>query len=371
MPDNPRAAKRETPRLNAVLEARAHENGGALPWENWMAAALYEPGLGYYSSRARQPGRGGDFSTAATIGEALGRAIAAWAHRRARELRLKGPLHLLEIGAGGGQLAETILRHLGWARRWRWNYAIVEVSPTLRQTQEERLTGRGVRWFDDPAAAMQALGGRALVISNELVDAFPCLALKREAPREGGTGWLELWLRPAPELEGGWEMVWLPAGRHTLGRAAAGSLLQGKAPLAEGQVVEVHAAYYEWLHEWLPGLIQGAHLTIDYGAEAAQLYHRRPRGTLRAYFQHLPMHGQELFARPGHQDLTADVNFTDLRAWGEHLGLRTASLLSQRDFILQNAPKVAAQLPAYGDQMVMNPLGAGEAFLVLEQVRDA
>lgn len=368
MADTSRNASKEGPRLNAILEERARSAGGALPWEAWMSAALYEPGHGYYARRVRQPGRGGDFSTAATISEALGRAIATWALRRARELRVRGKLNLVEIGAGGGQLAETVLKHLGWAGRWRCTYSIVEVSAPLREAQQERLAGRGVRWFSDPAAAMQALGGRALVFSNELVDAFPCLILKREAPREGGTGWQELWLQPAPSLECGWEQVWLPVRRETLMRAAASSLLTSAAKLAEGQVIEVHAAYREWLYQWAPGLLQGAFLTIDYGSEVADLYHRRPRGTLRGYFQHLPQHGPEVYARAGHQDLTADVNFTDLRAWGEESGLTTVSLQSQRDFIFQHAPKLAAGLQTYGDNMVLNPLGAGEAFHVLEQV---
>lgn len=367
MADSQRNASKEVPRLNALLEERARAAGGALPWETWMVAALYEPGHGYYAKRVRQPGRGGDFSTAATISEALGRAIAQWILRRTRELGLRGNLNILELGAGGGQLAETVLKHLGWASRWRYRYHIVEVSPPLREAQQERL-GRRARWFADPAEAMQALGGQALVFSNELVDAFPCLILKREAPREGGTGWLELWLKPAPGLEGGWEQVWQPVRRETLMRAAASSLLAGAAKIAEGQVVEVHAAYREWMYQWVPGLLKGAMLTIDYGAEAAQIYQRRPRGTLRGYFQHLPLHGQELYARVGHQDLTADVNFTDLRAWGEDLGLKTVSLQSQRDFIFQHAPKLAAGLQTYGDNMVLNPLGAGESFLVLEQV---
>lgn len=365
----PSGGSREKPRLNAVLEDRAREAGGALPWEHWMRAALYEPGLGYYASRVRQPGRGGDFSTAATISEALGRAIAHWAVDQAKSLGLKGHVHLLEIGAGGGQLAETVLKHLGWMNRLRFDYSIVEVSAPLIEAQKMRLAGHRVHWFRDPAEAMQALGGRALIFSNELVDAFPCLVLKREAPREGGNGWLELWLQPNAAVEAGWEQVWLPARRETLLRGSASSFVGGDVPVPVGQVIEVHAAYREWLYQWLPGLLAGALLTIDYGAEAPQLYHRRSRGTLRGYFQHLPMHGQELYARAGHQDLTADVNFTDIQRWGEELRLETASLRTQRDFILEHAPKLAARLENYaeGDKMILNPLGAGEAFLVLEQ----
>lgn len=332
-----------------------------------MQGALYEPGLGYYAKRVQQPGRGGDFSTAATISEALGRAIAHWASRTARALRLRGQVHLVEIGAGGGQLAETVLKNLGWLDRMRFTYSIVEVSPPLIEAQKERLARHHVRWFEDPAVAMQALGGQALVFSNELADAFPCLILKRDVPREGGNGWLELSLRPDASAEGGWAQEWQPVRRATLARITSSAFIGGGVPVEVGQVIEIHAQYREWLFQWLPGLLKGAFLTIDYGAEAAKLYERRMRGTLRGYFQHLPMHGQELYARAGYQDLTADVNFTDLRNWGEEFGMKTVSLMPQRDFILQHAPRLASRLQTYGDKMVLNPLGAGEAFLVLEQ----
>ena len=56
-------------------------------------------------------------------------------------------------------------------------------------------------------------------------------------------------------------------------------------------------------------------LTIDYGDTAENLYHRQPKGSLRAYFLHQRFAGNEIYANPGMQDITADVNFTDLEHW--------------------------------------------------------
>ena len=42
------------------------------------------------------------------------------------------------------------------------------------------------------------------------------------------------------------------------------------------------------------------------------------------------------------QDLTADVNFSDLVRWGEELGFQTLSLETQRDFLLRWQPKQVA-----------------------------
>jgi SAM-dependent MidA family methyltransferase len=56
-------------------------------------------------------------------------------------------------------------------------------------------------------------------------------------------------------------------------------------------------------------------LTIDYGDAFPQLYHRRPHGTLRAYLLHQRLTGADIYANPGRQDITADINFTDYAAW--------------------------------------------------------
>ena len=76
-------------------------------------------------------------------------------------------------------------------------------------------------------------------------------------------------------------------------------------------------------------------LTIDYGDTADQLYHRRPQGTLRGYHQHQALAGLEIYRDPGHCDLTADVNFSDLIHWGEAAGVPTVSLETQAVFLSQ------------------------------------
>ena len=43
---------------------------------------------------------------------------------------------------------------------------------------------------------------------------------------------------------------------------------------------------------------------------------------------------REVLADPGEQDLTAHVNFTALRRWGERSGLTTLGLVSQTAFLL-------------------------------------
>jgi len=348
---------------------------GPVTVETYLAAALYHRQVGYYMHRATVGGRYGDFATSATLHPALGRAIARWA--AASRPSGSGRWHLIEVGAGTGDLAAAIFAGLHWWQRRRLHYHVVEISPPLRRRQRERLDGRRVEWHDSVATAVAAAAGRALVISNELVDAFPCRQLVWEDGR-----WCERLVAPiapiAPIAHGHAHgpaaqgrnvapVVGAPA-RQTDGYTALAGKSWPDGAIPVGQIVEIHASYRRWLAEWVPQLRAGALLTIDYGDTMPALYHRRPAGTLRAYFQHQRFTGDEAFARFAGQDVTCDVNFGDLVNWGDELDLVTENLTDQRAFLEQwnrGYRRVAAQSPAaafLGDRE-----GAGGAFKVLIQ----
>ena len=112
-------------------------------------------------------------------------------------------------------------------------------------------------------------------------------------------------------------------------------------------------------------------LTVDYGEQPPALYWRRPRGTLRAYWRHHRFAGLEAYQRFGRQDLTADVNFTDLQRWGAALGLGTASYTNQADFLHRWLPSGVLERTESDPALAFlaHPDGAGGAFKVLEQTR--
>jgi SAM-dependent MidA family methyltransferase len=285
------------------------ELGGTIPFDRFMAEALHHPAFGYYATRIRGIGPRGDFSTFSTLGAPLARPIADW-------IRSTRQRHIVEIGAGNGKLARSVLRELGFAGRLARRYHIVESSPRLRAAQEKELRGFRIQWHATPAEALAATGNSAAIFSNELPDAFPCRIFEKTATGEWHELHLELdpirqSLRPAP----------LPdSTAFTLG-------------LPPGSRIEVHDSYRQWLAEWLPAFHSGAMLTIDYGSPVETLYHRRPQGTLRGYALHQRLDLEEILAAPGLADITADVNFTDLAAWGNELGLETLSETSLSDFL--------------------------------------
>jgi len=310
-----------------------------LRFDRFMELALHDPGRGYYARRIRGIGRGGDFTTTPMLTPALGRAVSAWAAEAMKETACR---NLIELGPGEGSLAKAVLKHLPWWRRMRVRLHLVETSAPLREKQRSKL-GKRVLFHDSIEAALDACQGRACIYSNEFADAFPVRRF-----RLGEDGWSELFLKPAEE--------WRPCAD------LPDSSIFG-LPHPPGQIVEVGEAYHAWLEGWLPRWKAGKILTIDYGAAAERLYLRRPRGSLRAYLLQQRLEGPEIYGNPGRQDLTADVNFTDLeRRCGAQA--ETVKLVNQRDFLLPHVNPSAA-----ADTHAVDPDGAGSAFLVLDQRR--
>jgi SAM-dependent MidA family methyltransferase len=376
--------------LLEFLQRTQAECGGAIPAERAMREALYHPAHGYYARNIRTVGRRGDFATSASLGEALGSGIARWLWTN--RLPRRGKWHVIEAGAGSGELARTVLRRLGPWRRLGLHYHIVETSPVLRAEQQRALPQFRVHWHDSMTDALAACDGRAAIFSNELLDAFPCRVFERRDGR---------WLEVAIRVEGSRvaECLLECDLNHTATETVAAPLCRPRPPTcrerqcrgetrwpsavateflnaldcapsassaleldaAEGQRIEVNAAAAEWLASWAGAAREVRMLTIDYGGEMPALYRRRPRGTLRAYFHHQRFEGVEVWHRFGRQDLTADVNFTDLRAWTERLGWRTRALETQAEFLAAHGAVHAG----LHDAQLADHTGAGAAFKVL------
>ena len=315
----------------------------AIRFEEFMQRALHDPDHGYYAKRIHGIGRRGDFTTAPVISSIPARAIARWATAAMRE---SGCRDLIEFGPGNGTLAAAVLKHLPWHIRWRTRLHLVETSEPLSRIQRETL-GSKARWHRSPVEALSACHGRAVIFSNELVDAFPVRRFQNTVQ-----GWQEL-------------MINIPTGLDVVESLKKPTRLPSSSsfhqPHRIGQWIEVHESYQNWLAEWMPLWKAGRMLTIDYGNSAEKIYHRRPTGTIRGYhFQQL-IEGAEIYRHPGHRDLTADVNFTDLIDWSRPW-TGASRLLSFADF-LQSHTKPRDE----SDRFLIDQHGAGAAFMALEQ----
>ena len=172
-------------RIRAALETA----GGAIPWARYMEMALYEPGLGYYERTPRIVGRGGDFATSVSVGSLFGELMAYWIEHEvgAADGLSDGPVEIVEAGAHDGRWAEDILDALmrGVGKGCdRLSYRIIEPSPIRQAWQRERLAR-----FGDRVAWSEAMPDRVrgVILSNELLDAFPVERWRwSAAPQRGG-----------------------------------------------------------------------------------------------------------------------------------------------------------------------------------------
>ncbi|MEP4808811.1 MAG: SAM-dependent methyltransferase [Luteolibacter sp.] len=268
-------------------------------FERFMQRALHDPVRGYYARNIRGIGAKGDFTTAPQLSQAPPAAIAAWAARALRQHRCRD---LIEIGPGLGTLASQVFQKLPWFTRLRTRLHLVESSPALAARQKETL-GNKASYHTNLPGALAACSGKAIIYSNELVDAFPVRLFEKTQE-----GWQEIAIdKSAAHLR---ETLLPPA------ELPPSSIFQLQHSL--GQRVEIHESYRLWMNSWLPLWKCGSMLTIDYGDTAEKLYTRQPKGSLRAYFLHQRLVGDAIYANPGMQDITADVNFTDLADWTEN-----------------------------------------------------
>lgn len=339
------------------MENPPPDAGDAMPFREWMRRALFDPERGYYSRNVRSVGRDGDFSTSATTGTALGEALASWLKQELA--RGKTVRSIIEVGGGDGSLMRAVRRALGFAWRWRLKFFLVETSPVLQERQQSVIGAAKARWFPRMEDALDACGGRAIIFHNELLDAFPVTLVEWNPPAQQ---WREVWLA----REGGrWKEQLQPLTLSDDERASF-SALEAKPP--QPQRCELGSAAREWLLAWAPHWREGAMLTVDYGDAFPQLYQRRPRGSLRAYLAHQCLSGDEVLANMGRQDVTADVNFTDLARWGAALGWTSDAMETQRVFLqrhLVQANERATDDPAL--RFLLDEQGAGAAFHVLAQ----
>jgi SAM-dependent MidA family methyltransferase len=281
--------------------------------ERFMERALHDPVRGYYARNIRSIGSRGDFTTAPQISAAPAKAIAAWIARALRETKTRD---VIEIGPGLGTLSAQTISELPPLLRLRTRFHLVESSPAL-SAHQKKLLGNKVRHHTTIQSALDACSGEAIIFSNELVDAFPVRVFRKTKE-----AWCEIALLDSAE-------ILLPPAELPPSSVFTIDFL-------DGQTVEVHDSYRLWLETWLPHWQRGEMLTIDYGSTVESLYDRRPRGTLRAYLFHQLLDGAAVFQNAGLQDITADVNFTDLVAWAEPW---LQSLTPQRfsDFIHSHA----------------------------------
>ena len=155
--------------LVARLRAEIEQAGGFIGFDRYMAAALYTPGLGYYSGGAQKFGGAGDFVTAPEISPLFSRCLARQVMDVWRQLQTH---NVLEFGAGSGRMATDMLLEFEAQGLLPARYYILELSGELRARQRETIAMHAahlldrVEWLD----ALPSVGFEGVVESDLLGD---------------------------------------------------------------------------------------------------------------------------------------------------------------------------------------------------------
>lgn len=310
----------ENAALKSAIIDHVQANGG-ISFRDFMAMALYHPGLGYYAS-ARDPiGRDADYVTSPELSPIFGAMLGRQLREMWEAVGSPGRFALVEVGAGSGVLARDIL---SWASRTAPDffavarYTIVEPHDPAVARQRERLTADGLAQKATWSTELPP-GVTGVIFSNELLDAMPVHRVAVENDR----------LR---EIYVTWDGARFDEERRDAASAVVGyfnalGLLPG-----EGCRAEVNLQALDWVRSAAASLARGFLMTIDYGYDAADLYAAwRTDGTLLSFYRQNP--STDPYARIGRQDLTAHVDFTSIRRAGEGSGLHTLRLITQSQFL--------------------------------------
>jgi SAM-dependent MidA family methyltransferase len=355
-------------RVEAEIRRRIGERG-AITFAEFMELALFWPRGGYYLS-GEPIGHAGDFYTSPQVHPVFGTLLTIQLFQMWELLDRPDPFTVVELGAGNGLLCRDIvacLDHLPDGFKGSLRYVCLDrrTTPGVETTLPD---GRPMAMVSRIAASgipFQRVVG--CFLSNEYLDSFP--AHQVTMCQEG--------LREVYVIQEGDEL------RTRLGEpstpALAARLEALEIELTAGQTAEICLDLDTWAEELAASLEAGFVLTVDYGRQAAELYsaERRYRGTLTTYYLHTQLDAP--LRHVGHQDITAQVDFTSVIDTGRRNGLESLGIVTQSRFLRHlglsrmqqrlaglNLPQYTAQANRSGMLDLARPGGLGD-FKVLAQ----
>ena len=364
------------------LRARIRTDG-PMPFEDYMAACLYDEDFGFFTTGPLRSVKSGDFLTSPEVSPWFGRMLARFV---AKEQRRTGadPFLVVEVGAGSGSLLRPLIEELassstrsssspsgGGAERSEAE-GVKQVHTELSNpppglaagfppkggeengVDDARLLSHQRSWGDAEERSDEA-GGHpyefhaveaspaARSALTDLLDPDNVHSTLDDLPGHfdgviianelldnlpvalairSGDGWVERWVGATDDRFG---FVTAPVRPEV---AAWCDSYAGNVP--EGGMVEVQLAATAWIESALAHVDRGTLVVIDYGGTAEELEPRRTQGTLRTYRSHHL--GPDPLLEPGATDVTVDVNFTAMLASAESAGA-AAELHRQDDFL--------------------------------------
>ncbi len=281
------------------------EENGPISIAHFMELCLTHPKLGYYTGRDPL-GREGDFITAPETSQMFGELIGLFMADYWLGLGSPKPFHFIELGPGRGTLMADALRAIkiipGMAESIHVHF--LEVSPALMAKQKKAVPE--ATWHE---TLDDIPFGCSFIIANEF---FDCLPIRQFVMTDSG------WAERMVGLEGEGLVF-------TLSEKNLPSNLPMTAEI--GNIFEVCPQAGYWMDAIASKLMTsgGMGLIIDYGYSAQGF-----GDTFQAIQKH---EYADVLQNPGACDLTAHINFHDLKTRGQNAELDVYGPVFQGEFL--------------------------------------
>ncbi|XP_050355622.1 protein arginine methyltransferase NDUFAF7 homolog, mitochondrial [Nymphalis io] len=300
----------DAPSIMDIIKEKVRLNG-PLTVAEYMNIVITNPTEGYYMKKD-VIGETGDFITSPEISQLFGEILAIWFYAETQKMCLGKPLQIVELGPGKATLLIDLLRVLN-----RYGYKandlslhLVEISSTMQLFQANRLcathretdlelphnyegetvSGIKVYWYND---LKKVPNNFSWYIAHEFFDVLP--------------------IHKFEKTENGWREILIDLENEKLQYRIAANETQSvrtliRPPLDAGDRMELE------ISPRALGIARQLATRVDqYGGLAliADYGHNGDKGdTFRAFHKHKIVDPLE---NPGASDLTADVDFSQLR----------------------------------------------------------
>lgn len=294
---------------------------GPISFEKFMDMALYYPDMGYYCRQETTIGQYGDFYTSPHLSSVFGAALVRQIQEMWEIVDKPEKFTIVEPGPGIGYLCLDIISYLEKTQNPLLKclqYNLLEYNPSLKLKQQELLQHHTncVSWFD----RLEAFDF-GCILAHEVIDAFP--------------------VRRVVNTKAGLKEVYVTVEKEQLSetlKSASPELIDyftaRQITFPHDYRTEINLKMKDWICKISHIIaVEGFVLIIDYGYTQGEYFiPERNQGTILCYHNHRV--SENFYDRPGEQDITAHVNFTDLHLWSKQRELETVGFCPQISFLL-------------------------------------